>query len=97
MSAPAAPLLPPLLARLERLAAEQLRAYNAADLDAFCACYAPDVEVLDEGGARVLVGIGAFRERYRARFEGPPFGASVVSRALALGAPGCAPGEGRCV
>lgn len=50
------------------LAAAQLEAYNAGDVEAFCACYADDVVVLDEAGTEALRGIEAFRARYGALF-----------------------------
>jgi hypothetical protein len=50
------------------LAARQLEAYNARNLDAFCACYADDVRVLDASGAVDLAGMDAFRRRYAAFF-----------------------------
>lgn len=62
------------------LAVRQLAAYNAADLDAFCACYHPDVVALDADGVVSFQGIDAFRERYRPMFERGNFGASVDSR-----------------
>jgi hypothetical protein len=52
------------------LAARQLEAYNARDLDAFCACYADDVRVLDEGGAVSFAGLDEFRRRYEPLFAG---------------------------
>ncbi len=52
------------------LADAQLRAYNARDLDAFCACYAEDVVVLDADGQVTLRGMAAFRQRYQALFSG---------------------------
>ena len=53
---------------VEELAQRQLDAYNRADLDAFCACYAPNVLVLDESGDVSLRGREAMRERYGALF-----------------------------
>jgi len=50
------------------LAERQLLAYNAADLDAFCACYADDVVVLDERGRELVNGLAAFRVRYEELF-----------------------------
>ena len=47
-----------------RLAASQLEAYNRADLDAFIACYAEDVIVLDEAGGVTMKGRAEVRERY---------------------------------
>ena len=66
------------------LAAAQLAAYNAHDLDAFCACYAPDVRVLDATGAETLRGMDAFRARYAALFTGwDDVGATVAARLVA--------------
>lgn len=62
-----------------RLAADQLAAYNAADLDAFCACYHPEVRVFD-GETEKPPGIEAFRERYVKLFATGGFGAGVSTR-----------------
>ena len=64
---------------IERLAIRQLEAYNASDLEAFVACYHPDVVVM-EGEAEVCRGREAFRERYRPMFEGWEFGGTVPQR-----------------
>ena len=61
------------------LAARQLAAYNAADLEAFCSCYHADVRVLEDLEAR-LVGLDAFRDRYRDLFTRSTFGAEVSQR-----------------
>ncbi len=50
------------------LADRQLSAYNARDIDAFCACYADDVVVLDADGQQTIKGMQAFRPRYAALF-----------------------------
>ena len=50
------------------LAARQLAAYNRADLDAFCACFHPDVVVLGADGTTVRAGLAVFRERYAEMF-----------------------------
>lgn len=50
------------------LSKRQLAAYNRADLDAFCACYHPDIEVLDETGAVLRRGMDEFRPRYAELF-----------------------------
>lgn len=52
-----------------QLATRQLTAYNAADLDAFCACYHSDVKVLDVDGAVTVQGMEAFRSRYAGLFR----------------------------
>lgn len=67
------------MADIAELAARQLDAYNAADLDAFVACYHEDVRVLD-GEEETLRGREAFRERYRGLFELYSFGAEVPRR-----------------
>lgn len=61
------------------LATRQLVAYNASDLDAFVACYHPEVRVF-EGEALVCEGHDAFRARYRPLFEGYRFGGEVPER-----------------
>jgi hypothetical protein len=61
------------------LAARQLAAYNAADLDAFCACYHPEVEVWNDREPG-FQGIEAFRDRYRDLFARWEFGATVSER-----------------
>ena len=53
-----------------QLADEQLRAYNRGDLDAFCACFADDVVVLDEAGKEMMRGMAEFRTRYGTLFSG---------------------------
>jgi len=68
------------------LAARQLAAYNAADLDAFCDCYHTSVRV--RGGPDGLdeqpPGLAAFRDRYQDLFTRWRFGAEVSQR-LVLG------------
>lgn len=66
---------------VRRLAERQLAAYNVADVDAFCACYAPDVSVLDADGRETLRGLAAFRQRYERLFaEWTDVRAEVTSR-----------------
>lgn len=60
----------------------QFAAYNARDLDAFCACYTEDVEVHDFLDGIVFSGMAAFRERYAARFVHPGLKAVVLHRAV---------------
>jgi|GEM_PF-1395106 len=67
--------------RLTSLASTQLDAYNQADLDAFCACYADEVQVY-RAGEVISEGAEAFRDRYKPLFHGGSFGASVVERQL---------------
>ncbi|HCH63951.1 MAG: hypothetical protein CL927_16330 [Deltaproteobacteria bacterium] len=61
------------------LAARQLAAYNAGDLDAFVDCYHPEVVVM-AGDEVTVEGIAAFRERYTDLFTHWRFGASVPTR-----------------
>ena len=65
---------------VETLARRQLEAYNAADLDTFCACYADDVRVLDADGAELSRGMEAFRARYAPLFATRSFGGEVDTR-----------------
>ena len=64
---------------VELLAAQQLDAYNASDLESFCACYHEAVVVLDDR-EETLQGLQAFRERYQTLFEQWEFGADVPTR-----------------
>lgn len=66
-------------ADITTLAQRQLDAYNAGDLDAFAACYHPEVVVIEDGAVTVR-GRSAFRERYADLFAGGGFGASVPGR-----------------
>ncbi len=69
-----------------QLAQRQLDAYNAADLDAFCACYADDVEVYDlPAMTLVLKGREALRERYGPYFVTLKPQAVLTSPRLVLG------------
>jgi hypothetical protein len=62
------------------LAQDQLLAYNAKDLDAFCACYSEDVRVWRmPADTPRLAGREAFRESYRAG----PFAEAQVQAAIA--------------
>ena len=58
----------------EALVERQVEAFNAHDLEAFCACYSEDVLVIDGDGNEMLRGMAAFRERYRQQFEGDAAG-----------------------
>ena len=64
-----------------QLAQRQLEAYNAHDLEAFAACYHPQVEVRDfPAGTLRLEGIAAFRERYAEVLARPGLRAEVLQR-----------------
>ena len=66
---------------IEKLAADQLAAYNRADLDAFCACYHPEVRVFD-GDIEKPAGMKEFRKRYVKMFEKGGFSATVSKRVV---------------
>ena len=55
-----------------QLVQRQLDAYNARDIDAFMACYAPDVSTEDLDGDRRLDGHAAVADHYRALFAAHP-------------------------
>ena len=61
------------------LSERQLAAYNRADLDAFCGCYADNVRVY-VGEALEINGMVAFRSRYADTFAAGSFGATVPRR-----------------
>jgi hypothetical protein len=67
------------MSEIATLAARQLAAYNASDLDAFVACYHPDVVVRDSDEI-IARGRDAFRERYSDLFARWEFGAEVPER-----------------
>jgi hypothetical protein len=50
----------------------QLEAYNAQELDAYCAFYADDIVVSDLNGAASLRGIEAYRSKYAKTFKDFP-------------------------
>jgi len=59
----------------------QLDAYNAHDLEAFVACYAPQVRMYDAGGALLVAGSDGIRARYGPLFSSSPqLRAEVVQR-----------------
>ena len=68
-----------------RLSVRQLEAYNRAELEAFCACYHPDIEVLGADGQRVHRGGAAFRAAYGAMFEAHDEVRGVVDGRVVLG------------
>lgn len=70
---------------VEALATAQLTAYNAADLDAFCACYHPEVTVLGADGDVRIQGIAAFRDRYETLFHDFTDVRATVDQRMTLG------------
>lgn len=64
----------------------QLEAYNAQDLDAFCAFYADDAELGAYGGETLAVGLAAIRARHEKLFaDFPQNHARLVHRAVVGG------------
>ena len=59
----------------------QVDAYNAQDLDAFCACFADDCVIADLNGAVTQQGAAALRARYQQMFaQYPENTARIVNR-----------------
>jgi hypothetical protein len=58
----------------------QLAAYNAKNLDAFMALYAPDVELYELPDKPLAKGTTAMRERYQQRFADPILHATIANR-----------------
>jgi len=63
----------------------QLEAYNAQDLDAFCATYADDCVICDLHGAVTQSGAGEIRARYARTFADFPQNRAWVEHRMALG------------
>ncbi len=72
-----APVLPPLA-----VVQAQLDAYNAKDIDALLATYAPDAEQYVLHGERLAQGHAQMRERFLARFAEPDLHARLLSRTV---------------
>ncbi|MDP3173107.1 MAG: nuclear transport factor 2 family protein [Phenylobacterium sp.] len=64
----------------------QLDAYNAQDLDAYCAYFTPDVVVADLNGAVTTQGIEAYRARYAKAFADFPQNKAELLARIVLGA-----------
>ncbi len=61
----------------------QLDAYNAQNLDAFCACFADDCILSELNGAATQQGAAAIRQRYQTLFESYPENhAALVTRVV---------------
>jgi uncharacterized protein (TIGR02246 family) len=67
----------------ETIVQRQLDAYNAQNLDAFCACFADDCVLGDLNGATTQQGAAAIRERYKTLFATYPENrATLVNRVV---------------
>lgn len=60
----------------------QLDAYNAKDIDALMATYAPDAQQFTLHGPLLAAGSDAIRPRYLARFAEPDLHARLLSRTV---------------
>src|SRR5262249_21690834 len=58
----------------------QLTAYNAKNLDAFLACFAPDAELFEFPDKSLAKGTEALRARYAKRFADPILHATIADR-----------------
>lgn len=63
----------------------QLDAYNAQNLDAFCACFAEDCVIADLNGAVTQQGMSAIRTRYETMFASYPENRAKVLSRIAVG------------
>lgn len=70
---------------IEQIAQAQLDAYNAQDLDAYCAYFTDDVIVADVGGEPNLRGNAAYRERYAGAFAKFPKNTAKLLNRIVLG------------
>lgn len=66
------------------IVAEQLIAYNARDLEAYCALFAADATMRLLNGKEIARGMEALRAYYRVRFSNPNLHCTVIAR-TALG------------
>jgi hypothetical protein len=66
----------------EAVVQRQLEAYNAHDLDALMATYAPDAELFEHPAKLVAAGRAQLRERYTARFQEPNLHAQLLKRTV---------------
>lgn len=66
----------------EQLIQRQLDAYNARDLEALLACYAPDAEQFALHGARLARSHVEMRPRFAARFAEPNLHATLLQRTV---------------
>jgi len=63
----------------------QLAAYNAQDLDAYCACFAEDIVIEDGAGAVISRGKTTMRENYARMFAAHPDNHCEILHRIAVG------------
>ncbi|HEY3755572.1 MAG TPA: nuclear transport factor 2 family protein [Opitutaceae bacterium] len=68
------------MSEAEALVRRQLEAYNARDVDALLACYAPDARMYRHPSELVVQGRDAMGRLFRDRFAEPNLHAQVVQR-----------------
>jgi hypothetical protein len=66
----------------ETVVQRQLDAYNARDIDALLATYAPDARQFEHPGKLLATGAAAMRERMAVRFEEPNLHARLLQRVV---------------
>jgi len=70
---------------IEQITQAQLDAYNAQDLDAYCAFFTDDVVVANVGGDATSRGIEAYRARYAEAFAKFPNNRADLLNRIVLG------------
>jgi len=73
------------MTQVTELSDRQLEAYNRGDVEAFCACYHPQVTVLDERGEVTREGMANFRESYARMFKECSEVRATITERVALG------------
>ena len=66
----------------EQVVQRQLEAYNARDVEALLASYAPDAEQYELHGGRLAFGRAEMRPRFLTRFAEPDLHAQLLSRTV---------------
>lgn len=74
-----------VMSTLSAVAQSQLDAYNAQNLDAFCAHFTDDIVVADLNGAVSLEGLTAYRAKYAKVFSDFPENKVVLLGRVAVG------------
>ena len=69
----------------ENIVQRQLDAYNAQNLDAFCACFADDCILGELNGAVTQQGAAAIRERYKSLFATYPENHAALVNRIVVG------------
>ncbi|MCF3651574.1 nuclear transport factor 2 family protein [Synoicihabitans lomoniglobus] len=70
---------------VEVIVSRQLEAYNRQDVDAFVACFSPDVEIVRDGSPDVQHGRETMRQNYAAMFARFPQNQATVTQRMVVG------------